>query len=205
METFFFYGVHRAVTQFLLFGFPKHYSFPSHILFVCLNHILLLLASSSVHLFSLHLDLFELLVCAVVFSCSLSMMLLKRLMGESKMLMFSSTNVSFSEGKYYRHMLLVLIRRHRRIPFAIIAFQMAYGFHFLSFRNDFQRRFPFIFIHLHNSMHLETLMCVLWMYVCVSLNGRRKKMKALYVSRLAYTRNQKLMWVKWLETEKPHD
>lgn len=179
METFFFYGVHRAVTRFLLFGFPKHYSFPSHILFVCLCHILLLLASSSVHLFSLHLDLFELLVCAVVFSCSLSMMLLKRLMGESKMLMFSSTNVSFSEGKYYRHMLLVLIRRHRRIPFAIIAFQMAYGFHFLSFRNDFQRRFPFIFIHLHNSMHLETLMCAVDVCMCVIEWEKEKNESAL--------------------------
>lgn len=163
MKTFFFHGVHRASDSFSSVWVPKTLFFPftAHILFVCLGRILPLLASLSVHLFSLHLDLFELFVCVVVFSCSRSMMLLKRLMGESEMLMFSSANVSFSEGrKYYRHMLLVLIRRRRRIPFAIIAFQMAYGFHFLSFRNDFQRRFPFISIHLHNSMHLETLMCV---------------------------------------------
>lgn len=140
------------------------------------------LAFSSVHLFSLHLDLFEVFVWVVVLSCSMSTMLLERLMGESKMLMFSSTNVSVLE-KFYRHMLLVLIRcrrrrcrrRHRRrIPFTIIAFQMAYGFHFLSFRNDFQQRFPFIFIHLHNSMHLETLMCVC---ECVCHCTKRKSKK----------------------------
>lgn len=116
-------------------------------------------------------------------------------------------------GQIYKHMRLVLTRRHRiRIytyvmymytkPFTIIAFQMAYGFHFLSFRNDFQRRFPFIFIHLHNGMHLEALMCAC---VCHCMKRRKEKNESALCQSLAYTRNQKLMWVKWLETEKPHD
>lgn len=87
------------------------------------------------------------------------------------------------------------------VPFTIIAFEMACGFHLLSFRSDRQRRFPFISIHLHNSMHLETLTDV----ICMKGSNKKVKMKALCVSHWYSTRNQKLMWVKWLETEKPND
>lgn len=117
---------------------------------------------------------------AVGFSCFLSLMLLKRAYGR-----IQNGNVFFDECfvfekiqtyAFVSSLALIYIYMY---TFTIITFQMAYGFHFLSFRNDFQRCFPFILIHLHNSMHLETLMCM----SLYEEKKERKKMKALYVSR----------------------
>lgn len=124
-------------------------------------------------MFSLHLDLFELFVCGG-FSLLFEHDAIKKAYGR-----IQNANVFFDKCFVFGEQIQTYaFRPIRTKPFTIIAFQMAYGFHFLSFRNDFRRRFPFIFIHLHNSMHLETLMCVSF-----NEKEKKKKMKALYVSR----------------------